>query len=109
VMVTTPQSLASMIVRKAVHMAQAVNTPIIGVVENMAYFICPDTGSQHFIFGPSHAKEVAMAAGAPLLAQLPIDPRAAAMCDAGHVEDVDLAEMPGLLESFIKALPIKKE
>jgi Mrp family chromosome partitioning ATPase len=109
VMVTTPQSLASMIVRKAVHMAQAVNTPIIGVVENMAYFICPDTGSQHFIFGPSHAKEVAMAAGAPLLAQLPIDPRAAAMCDAGHVEDVDLAEMPGLLEAFIKALPIKNE
>ena len=55
VMVTTPQGLASMIVRKAVHMAQAVNTPIVGVVENMAYFICPDTGKRHFIFGPSHA------------------------------------------------------
>lgn len=100
IMVTTPQSLASMIVRKAVHMAQAVNTPIVGVVENMAYFLCPDTGKQHFIFGPSHAREVAIAASVPLLAQLPIDPNVAALCDAGKVEDVTLAEIPGLLEAF---------
>jgi Mrp family chromosome partitioning ATPase/NifU-like protein involved in Fe-S cluster formation len=101
VMVTTPQSLASMIVRKAVHMAQALNTPIVGVVENMAYFVCPDTGKQHFIFGPSHAGEVAQTAGAPLLAQLPIDSRVASLCDAGEVEDVDLEEIPALLDAFI--------
>ena len=95
VMVTTPQSLASMVVRKAVHMAQAVNTPIIGVVENMAYFVCPDTGKRHFIFGPSHVSEVMMAAGAPLLAQLPIDPQVSALCDAGNIEMVTLAEIPG--------------
>ena len=65
VMVTTPQSLASMVVRKAVHMAQAVNTPIVGVVENMAYFVCPDLGKRHYIFGPSHAREVALAAAVP--------------------------------------------
>jgi len=100
IMVTTPQSLASMIVRKAVHMAQAVNTPIIGVVENMAYFICPDTGNKHFIFGPSHAQEVALAASVPLLVQLPIDPNVAALCDAGKVEDVMLEEIPGLLAAF---------
>ncbi|MEW5872570.1 MAG: P-loop NTPase [Chloroflexota bacterium] len=102
VMVTTPQSLASMVVRKAVHMAQAVKTPIVGVVENMAYFVCPDTGKQHFIFGPSHAGEVAKTASAPLLAQLPIDPQVAALCDVGEVEAVDLQEIPALLDAFTK-------
>ncbi len=101
VMVTTPQSLASMIVRKAVHMAQALNTPIVGIVENMAYFTCPDTGKQHFIFGPSHAVEVAKTAGAPMLAQLPIDPQVAALCDSGEIETVCLEELHGLLGIFV--------
>ncbi len=106
VMVTTPQSLASMVVRKAVHMAQAVQTPIAGVVENMACFVCPDTGKQHFIFGPSHAAEVATTAGAPLLAQLPIDPQVTALCDAGKIESVSLAEIPQLLKAFVQAVPV---
>jgi Mrp family chromosome partitioning ATPase len=106
VMVTTPQSLASLIVRKAVHMAQLVGTPIVGVVENMAYFKCPDTGKQHLIFGPSHASEVAQAAGAPLLAQLPINPLVSSLCDAGKVEAVTLHETPALLEAFLRALPV---
>ncbi|HLE50505.1 MAG TPA: Mrp/NBP35 family ATP-binding protein [Anaerolineales bacterium] len=106
VMVTTPQSLASMVVRKAIHMAQAVNTPIVGVVENMAYFICPDTGKQHFIFGPSHVSEVMLTAGAPLLAQLPIDPQVSALCDTGNVELVILAEIPALLKAFAQAMPV---
>ncbi|MBN1429446.1 MAG: P-loop NTPase [Anaerolineae bacterium] len=106
VMVTTPQSLASMIVRKTVHMAQAVNVPIAGVVENMAYFVCPDTGKQHAIFGPSHTAEVTVTAGAPLLAQLPIDPQVAALCDAGKVEDITLEEIDALFDAFTKAVPI---
>ena len=106
VMVTTPQSLASMVVRKAIHMAQAVNTPIVGVVENMAYFICPDTGKRHFIFGPSHVSEVMLTAGAPLLAQLPIDPQVSALCDTGNVELVILAEIPELLKAFAQAMPV---
>jgi ATP-binding protein involved in chromosome partitioning len=105
VMVTTPQSLASMIVRKAVHMAQMVNVPVVGVVENMAYFVCPDTGKHHEIFGPSHAFEVTQAAYAPLLAQLPIDPTVAPRCDAGEVEAVELAEIPALVAAFVKAVP----
>jgi ATP-binding protein involved in chromosome partitioning len=109
VMVTTPQSLASMIVRKAVHMAQAVNTPIVGVVENMAYFICPETGKKHFIFGPSHTGEVVMAASAPILARLPLDPQVAAMCDIGKVEDVTLEEIPALLDAFLKIAAIRIE
>ncbi|MBN2388567.1 MAG: Mrp/NBP35 family ATP-binding protein [Anaerolineales bacterium] len=107
VMVTTPQGLAAMIVRKAVHMAQAVGVSILGVVENMAYFQCPDTGKQHFIFGPSHATEVTLTAKAPMLAQLPIDPTLAALCDAGKIEEVILSEMPGLLDAFTRAIPVQ--
>jgi Mrp family chromosome partitioning ATPase len=106
VMVTTPQGLAAMIVRKAVHMAQAVKTPIVGIVENMAYFVCPDTGKQHFIFGPSHAEEVTLTAGAPLLAQLPIDPHVSALCDAGKIESVSLVEIPEFLKAFTEAVPV---
>jgi Mrp family chromosome partitioning ATPase len=106
VMVTTPQGLASMVVRKAVHMAQAINTPIIGVVENMAYFVCPDTGKRHFIFGPSHVSEVMLTAGSPLLALLPIDPQVSALCDAGDIERVTLVEIPALLEAFIQVMPV---
>ena len=109
IMVTTPQSLASMVVRKAVHMAQMVKTPIIGVVENMAYFVCPDTNNKHYIFGPSHAGEVSRAASVPLLTQLPIDPQVAALCDAGRIEDVALAELPALLEAFQKIPEVRLE
>jgi hypothetical protein len=90
-------------------MAQAVNTPIVGVVENMAYFLCPDTGKQHFIFGPSHAREVALAASAPLLAQLPIDPKVAALCDSGKVEEVTLREIPVLLDAFSRITAVQIE
>jgi len=107
VMVTTPQCLATMIVRKAVHMAQKVGVPIIGVVENMTYFVCPDTGKQHFVFGPSHTEEVTRTAGAPLLAQLPIDPRISALCDSGRVEEVNLPEIPALLQAFIQVVPVE--
>jgi Mrp family chromosome partitioning ATPase len=106
VMVTTPQGLASMIVRKAVHMAQSVGVPIAGVVENMVYFVCPDTAKRHFIFGPSHAEEVTMTAGAPLLAQLPIDPKVTTLCDVGDIEKVNLGEIQGLLDAFVNAVPI---
>jgi Mrp family chromosome partitioning ATPase len=107
VMVTTPQGLATMIVRKAVHMAQKVGVSIIGVVENMSYFVCPDTGKQHLVFGPSHTEEVTRTAGAPLLAQLPIDPGISALCDSGRVEDVNLPEIPALLQAFIKGVPVE--
>jgi Mrp family chromosome partitioning ATPase len=107
VMVTTPQGLANMIVRKAVHMAQTVGIPIVGVVENMAYFVCPDTKKRHLVFGSSHANEVTASARAPLLAQIPIDPNLAALCDAGMIENVILPEIPGLLEAFVKAAPVQ--
>ncbi len=85
-MVTSPQSLATMIVKKALDMAQKMNAPVLGIIENMAGFTAPDTGKHYEIFGPSHAEEVAEAAGASLLARLPIDPQFAERCDTGEIE-----------------------
>lgn len=110
-MVTTPQGLAGLIVRKTVHMAQSIGVPIAGVVENMAYFVCPDCGKRHIIFGDSHAKEVAETANAPLLTQLPMDPQIATLCDTGKIEEINIAGIPEFLQSFLKAiqaLPEKK-
>ncbi len=89
VMVTTPQELAAMVVRKAVRMAQAMNVPLLGLVENMSYFVCPETGSRHEIFGPSGAEALAHAIGVPLLARLPVDPQISRLCDAGEIEAYD--------------------
>lgn len=105
-MVTTPQSLAAMIVRKAVHMAQMVGVPIVGLVENMSYFACPDTGKRHEIFGPSHANDISALAAAPLLARLPLDPGISSECDAGKIEDIRSSEMPGMLKAFLKVVPL---
>lgn len=100
VMVTTPQSLSSLVVRKAVNMAQIVGVRIIGVIENMAYFISPDTGTRYDIFGASHSQEVAASAQAPLLAQIPIDSAVADLCDHGLIEKVQFDALAGLLEQF---------
>jgi Mrp family chromosome partitioning ATPase len=101
-MVTTPQSLANMIVRKAVKMAQAVKVPILGVIENMAGFVAPDSGKRYDIFGPSHADEAATLAGAPVLARMPIDPQVAALCDAGRIEEVTRPELEAVIAELNK-------
>ncbi len=99
-MVTTPQSLSNMIVRKAVTMAKSVNVPIIGVIENMTGFVALDTGKRYDIFGPSHADEVADLAGAPVLARLPIDPQLTALCDAGIIEEVARPELDAVIAAM---------
>jgi Mrp family chromosome partitioning ATPase len=99
-LVTTPQALATMIVKKALDMAKKMNTPILGVIENMAGFVAPDTDKHYDIFGPSHADEVAKQAGAPLLAHLPIDPTIAAHCDAGEIETITLDELNACVEAL---------
>ena len=90
-MVTSPQQLASMIVTKAVKMAQEMNVPILGLIENFSGFKCPDCGSVHAIFGQSHAGEIAKQYDIPLLGQLPIDPAIAEAGDKGEVEKADLS------------------
>ena len=87
VLVSSPQDLAGMVVRKAANMARQMHTPILGLVENMSYFECPDTGKRYELFGPSHAEETAQRIGVPFLGSLPIDPEIARLCDAGRIED----------------------
>lgn len=86
VIVTSPQELVSMIVEKAVKMAQLMNIPIIGIVENMSYFECPDCGKKHKIYGDSHIEEIAEEYGIPVLAQIPVNTGLAKHCDQGTIE-----------------------
>jgi len=107
VIVFSPQELAAMVVRKAVQMAQKMNIPIIGVVENMSYFLLPDSGKRIEIFGKSKGKEMAKAADAPLLGHLPIDPQLAQLCDEGNIERYDSEVLNGFAEAFLKAISEK--
>jgi Mrp family chromosome partitioning ATPase len=86
-LVSSPQDLAGMVVRKAANMAQQMHTPILGLIENMSYFECPDTGKRYDLFGPSHAEETARQVGVPFLGRIPIDPEIARLCDAGRIEE----------------------
>ena len=87
VLVTTPQDLAGMVVRKAARMAWQMKVSIVGLVENMAYAVCPKCGERIEVFGPSQAMSTAMQLGVPMLGQLPLDPELARVCDAGEIED----------------------
>lgn len=89
IIVTSPQELVSMIVSKAVKMAEIMNIPILGLVENMSYFKCPDNGKDYKIFGESHIDEIADKHHLKVLAKLPIDPRISAACDRGMIELFD--------------------
>lgn len=86
IMVTSPQELVSMIVAKAVKMAKLMHVPILGVVENMAYFKCPNCQEEHKIFGESHMEDIAKEYGLDLLARMPMDPKLAEACDQGEIE-----------------------
>ena len=87
--VTSPQELVGMIVEKAVHMAQMMNVPVLGLVENMSYFKCDECGKEHFIFGQSHVEEIAARNDIPAIARMPMDPMLAAACDKGMIEMFD--------------------
>ena len=89
IIVTSPQELVSMIVEKAVKMAEKMDVPVLGLVENMAYLECPDCGKKIQVFGESHVAEVAASHNLPVLGQIPIDPTLAAACDAGKIETVE--------------------
>ena len=91
ILVTSPQSLVSMIVEKAVNMARMMNVPVYGFVENYSYFQCPDCGKRIDIFGKSGLEEVALSYSLPVLARLPIDPEVAAKFDAGEMEQADVS------------------
>lgn len=87
IIVASPQELVSMVVEKAVKMAEMMEVPIVGLVENMSYIACPDCGRQIYLFGEGKTAAAAARHGLELLAQVPIDPRLAQLTDAGRIED----------------------
>ena len=105
IVVTTPQDLVTLIVKKAYHMAKMMNIPILGIVENMSYAICPDCGKKIELFGESKAEEVAASLGVPVLARLPIDSKTARLVDQGAVEladDKSIAPVADFLEQTFR-------
>jgi len=106
VIVSTPQDLAGMVVRKAVHMASSLNVPVLGVVENMSYVIVPETGNKLELFGRSKGEEMAREADAPFLGQLPIDPELAQLCDEGEIERYNSEAFIAFSQAFAAALTL---
>ena len=103
VIVTSPQDLVSMIVTKAVKMANMMHIPVLGFVENYAYLECPDCGKRISVFGESKLDAVAAEFGLPVLARLPIDPKVAQSYDNGQMETVNTDAMAAVLEAVEKA------
>ena len=107
-MVTSPQTLAGMVVRKAAQMAVQLNIPLLGLVENMSYAVCPKCGEEIEVFGPSKAQETARYIGAPLLGRLPIDPELAKHCDAGTIEDYTTEAFNSVVQQLVALMPETK-
>lgn len=105
VLVTSPQSLAGMVVRKAAQMAHHLQVPLLGLVENMSYFVCPDTSKRYDIFGPSHAEEVAEQVGVPFLGRLPVDPEIAKLSDTGQLESYPAEDFEPMAQRVVERAP----
>lgn len=100
VVVTSPQELVGMIVGKAVKMAEMLDIPVFGIVENMAYFECPSCHEKHFIFGDSHVEQIAAEYGIGMIAQIPVDSGLAAACDRGGLVEYETECLTELVEGI---------
>ena len=109
IIVTTPQDLTTMVVKKAVNMAQQMKKSIIGVVENMSYLYVPEINKKIELFGKSRGEETAQAAGAPFLGQIPIDTELAKLCDEGKIERYDSEIITNLSSSLEKVIPVQEK
>lgn len=105
VLVTTPQDLAGMVVRKASSMAEQLDIPVLGVVENMSYVECPNCGEKIELFGTSKASEVTARVGAPLLGRLPIHPEISDLADKGHLEGYEAEEFDVVVKKLLEVMP----
>ena len=103
VVVTTPQDLVKMVVEKAVKMAEMMNSPVLGLVENMSYLTCPDCGKKIEVFGESKADAIAAEYGIPAVAKMPIDPKIASLADCGRIEDYDDAALKDVYDRISEA------
>ena len=104
VIVTTPQELVGMIVAKALNMAKIMNIPVLGIVENMSYFECPDCGKKHYIFGESELEIVASENGINATAQMPMMPGLSGLCDSGKIEESDAVKYLGNVVSALEKI-----
>lgn len=109
IIVSSPQELAVMVVKKAVQMTRTMNVPIVGVIENMSYLTLPETGQKIELFGKSRAEEMAQAAGAPLLGQIPVDPELARLCDEGNIERYDSEVLKAFTDALAQAVATEVE
>ena len=100
VVVTSPQDLVTLIVKKALNMANMMHIPVLGFVENYSFFQCPDCGKKYFPFGQSKLDEIARETGLPILARMPIDPTVAGLCDEGRMEQAELGELKAAAEKI---------
>ena len=103
VIVTSPQELVGMIVEKAVKMADMMNVPIVGLVENMSYYVCPDCGKEHKIFGESHIDDIAFKYGIKAVAKLPMDSEVAKACDRGMIETLNTDNLKAMVTECLGA------
>jgi len=101
IIITTPQDLVSMIVSKAIEMAQKMNVPILGIIENMSYMDCDGCGKRHTPFGESKIQELAQKYNLPVIAQLPINPIFNQMADQGRIEEIDSEDFSWLVETLM--------
>ena len=101
IVVASPQELVGMVVEKAVKMAEMMNVPIVGIVENMSYLLCPDCGREIPLFGEGKTLSAAQAHGLPLLARMPIDPSLAALADSGNIEDFTGDWLTGVVKTLL--------
>ena len=101
--VTTPQELVTLIVKKAYNMAKEMNIPVLGFIENMSWFECPDCKKRHAVFGESKLDGVAAGYGIPVLARLPIDPKNTSLADKGAIELSDTDALKNVLDAIEKA------
>ena len=109
VIVSSPQELVSMIVSKAANMADMMNIPVLGLVENLSYVKCPDCGKEIKVFGDSHIEEIAEKFGYELLARIPMDPKLSALVDRGMIELMENDYMDGAVEKLIEKLNLTPE
>jgi Mrp family chromosome partitioning ATPase len=101
VIVSSPQSLVTMIVEKSVNMAKIMNIPVLGIIENMSYLLCPDCGKKLSVFGESNIESVAKENNIDTFARLPIDPSFARKCDEGKVEEADVSALDEIIKKLI--------
>ncbi len=102
VVVTSPQELVSMIVKKAVRMANVMEVPVLGIAQNMSYYICPSCNDRHYIFGESDVNAIAEENGIPHVAEMPIDPELANYVDSGIVEMYKENPLEGFLKEILE-------